>query len=583
MPNVPFITNDRNLANIPNLDNRAPGPDAFGAGFGQGLQSLAGDMNQYAQRLKVKEDRLAIENATTRYDQWLGDFTVGKMDQNGTLLPGTGYLSRKGAEVRGASVKLLMDEEQVYRDIASGLSDDQRMEFDQRRAVRLQNTRDRLAGHEAMEMKNDRIGSGIATAQARMMSAISDPDNGDKFKGQTVEGIGALIGALQEDGKTPEEIGLKVAEYKSNAWASRIDAILKRGKLRSDAGAANADFLQAERMIEDKDTFLVPEQKERMLLEAKDARAYFDRLAEHNAALAAKAEDSNLAKAYMNVDWTNPQSRAAFLDRARTSPVPSVADNYFQRAKAMQESIENEANKNANDAANKETFRFLENGVYYGKNGEILHLSESQWRSKIDDFFIKGATIAERDKLNEIVKQHSDKRVQDFVSRVFSEVLPDEAKYFVSKDGAIQLDDFGQPIIAKQGSGKPQFSPSTEAFKRQAYSGAMAVQDGFYTTRYKNLAEVPDRLKKYAKPDVIAESVSLANIQQASRAMKDMLLNDKNMTVPEAVKQFKEMVKPDMKRISMLRISDAIAAKYNEAKTLEENFKARMLNKTLKK
>lgn len=568
MPNVPFIANDRNFANIPNLDNRAPGPDAFGAGLGQGIQSAAGSAADAFAAVQARRADAEATQAWMEYSSKVGKYLNGDMDpQTGAVIPGA--LAKNGYDARGVAQGFGKANQEWVGEYKGKLSADALRLFQQRADAMSINTMERLTDHEAREMRNGDVGTFAGAAAAANIEAQRNWTDTNAFNGILASGETSLSKALRLKGASTAEIAVEVDKYRNKAVADRVQTAI-----------ANKRYDDALALVADKR--LMPEQQGELAGIVERAKEQQMRLEQSQAAYKesqlTKSEAAKLSKLERETNWRDPAQRAKYFEIAGASPSPVAAEEYWNKGKQMESAVqrsEDASQKAANVIARNSLMSELDTGLKLGPRGEIIKVSVEERGAAILDAVRRGdITFAQGEKLQESAKKYGTQKIQDLNAQIFSRVIPEAKKYFAMKDNGTEwaLDENGRQVVGRDAKNVP-FDPKTPLFSRRYDTGQKQLGGMLVTSD----RDIPPQFRSAVGPVSADEQVTIDNVQEALNIVNDQMLVDSSITVEKGVALFSEMIRPEKERIA----KGNIASRFQEQQKIVDDMRLAWQQKAL--
>ena len=213
---APTALPDVGLTPRPYLPN-APGPEAFGAGFGQALSQAGRQLAQVAERIQAEEDATRVVEAQNALSAWERSFFND---------PESGIFSRKNGDAVGLYDEAAkVYEEKVNELTGTLLNDRQRMAFYRSASGSMNAKLDAAARHEAAQRQ-----SWMAETAKQTMAVKLDDIAANYGDGAIVEAALADVrGSIEAlfPGMGGEFVDAATARFVSSAHLARIDAALK--------------------------------------------------------------------------------------------------------------------------------------------------------------------------------------------------------------------------------------------------------------------------------------------------------------------------------------------------------------------
>jgi hypothetical protein len=309
------------------------------------------------------------------------------------------------------------------------------------------------------------------------------------------------------------------------------------------------------------------------------------RAAEVQAAKELKAaEDTTkeqLAYAILHTDYTDGEAVDGMLESVKQAPFPELALHahdqiQMRRARVVEEQHKGAAQlqKEQADGAYRQLYRSISTGMHADGNGVLVHYSPAERVAMIDQAFAMpgGLQLSDRNALLAEVKRDSDKRMQDMTSAVMSKVIPDASKYFATTDGgtAFRIDDSGRVAIGQDAKKKTPFDPATKLFHRSYDSGKKMIGGVEFS-------KVPAKFASSAVAAPAEEEVTLADIQDSLRVVKERMEVDPKMTVDAGVELFRDLARPSLDKLSKNRIQVALREQSWLTEVMRQNLERRRM------
>jgi hypothetical protein len=565
MPNVPTFINKQNIALPPQVNMPAPSAAAMGAGLYQGAMNAAGEIGAAWAQVKQRRDDLAASSAYTEYAGMVGQYLHGQTGADGTALPGA--LSAQGRGAQNITAGFAERIKNLDGNFAKKLTPEQYQLWKQRADILTQNTVERLTVHEVDQMRKGDIEQASANAQAMLRESVSGNNwsNGDTFENVYMVPMRKNLEiALTESGMHPAMVREKVAEAERGAVENRVQAAIGAGSWES-----------ARMMLSDKR--LNAEQRGMLAHKIEDGMERAKRAAEVQAAKELKAaEDTTkeqLAYAILHTDYTDGEAVDGVLESVKQAPFPELALQAHDQIQMRRSRVVAEQQKSAEqikaemaDGAYRQLYRSMSTGLHVDSNGVIVHYSPAERVAMIDQAFAlpDGLKLSDRNALLEAVKKDSDKRVQDVTAAVFSKVVPEAKPYFATTEGgaAFRLDDNGRLVLGQKND-KAQFDPATKLFRRMYDPGRKVWHDA------------ASKMVDESAP--VAEAVTLADIQDSLRVVKERMDVDPKMTADDGVVLFRELAGRSLDKLAKNKIQVSLREQSGLTEAIRQKFeRARM-------
>lgn len=221
MPTVPVDRNRVEIQPLPNARSDANiTPEAYGAGIGRGLQSVASAVTDYAKQEQQKQDTAALMSAERKLQEW----------QNQALFaPETGAFAQRGQNAFGLPDRLLPDWDKQVGEVETGLTDRQRQVFRERAGnMRVSMQRDlmRHVGSEAEKFQSQETAALVAT---RLDTALLYWQDGARFDQEMREAQQVFLAG--NPGLPPAAASVGLREIESKARTGVISKMLQTDPL----------------------------------------------------------------------------------------------------------------------------------------------------------------------------------------------------------------------------------------------------------------------------------------------------------------------------------------------------------------
>jgi hypothetical protein len=563
MPNVPITINQQNIANLPSLGIPTPGPDAFGAGLGQGIASAAGTMFDAYQRVRKQRDDAAITSAYAEFAGRIGRQLNGDVADDGTVVPGA--LSTQGHDADGVAQKFAANLKTIDSEYQQKLTPEQFQSWKLRADVLAGDTIERLASHESRERQRGDVESYHASAMTLGKQALDSWTDSKTFNAHLHDGGEALRASLTRGGMAPDLAAARVDGWRNGLVFNRVEAAVAADRFADATELLSDPRLSTEQRGKLKDAISRQQERATSLAAAK---------VEHAKRMVEDGERDRLSAAMMRLDFSDPQAVADFEDTTRKSAAPHVAMAYFDQVQGMKRRVAEDMKKDAAqiqkekaDGAYRQMYRSLSTGLHVDANGALVRHSPAERVAMIEQAFAMpdGLKLDDRNALLRDVKKDSDKRAQDVTAEVFSKVVPEAKKYFATTDGGAEfrLDDNGRLVIGQDAKKKVAFDPATKLFHRTYDPGHKVMSD---LTR-----------KWSVEPAPVTEDVTLADIQDSLRVVKERMDVDPKMTVEAGVDLFRDLAGRSLDKMAKNKIQVSLREQSGLTEVMRQNLeRARM-------
>lgn len=232
MPRIPGYTNLPSVApgEVPGVRLSPAAPEsAFGGGpeaaqaFGQ-MHAITQDVHALAQETQNQDDLADVMKATSQLTDYATDLQFN---------PETGFLSKKGEQVRGLQPVIQEDWTKTVTDLSSGLRNDrQRMMFQKQADERWAHVNGVLANHTLQERQNY-IGQQTDAVVASSINAGAKAARIGDLKGMedyAQKAENAVLAHALFSGMPPEKRDELVAKKVSAVYAESIQSLLAAGQ-----------------------------------------------------------------------------------------------------------------------------------------------------------------------------------------------------------------------------------------------------------------------------------------------------------------------------------------------------------------
>jgi hypothetical protein len=567
MPNVPFIANQRNLTNLPGVSVQAPGPDAFGAGLGEGIQDLGNSLGQAFTQIRERKERVNVMASKADLASKQTAFMHGTVDpQTGAVVPGA--LSKQGLDASGVALSFSKQNQEWLKEYKSKLSAEEWAQFEPWAMDRLNDGVSRMADHEIIEGRKGQVESFLASSETMYNVAVRNYDKDKEYDKGVDDSAMALASAMNVQGKTGQEIADKVNKLRNKSAVDRVQSAIanKRYDLAMKYAASDK---------------LLPEQQGELAKRIESEREQEKRLAkaqlDHDAAELHNIEAAKFSKASRYVNWGDPAEAEKYFSAVDASPSPTAAEEYTNKGRQLQASywsgvkeVQTEEQKKARNRLESE----LSVGLKVGPRGEVIKAVPDERHAAIDAAVRNGDLLFSQGKgLHDMVDSDHAKAMQDLAAEVLTTVVPEAKKYLAYKENGTTLafDDAGRPVIGKPGNKKPPYDPKKELFSRKYETGGKKL--GILPVDESFISGMPDDWKKSVTPVYEEENVTLENVSDALRLVNDMMRSDKTMTHAKAVEKFREIIRPAKDAAAKASIANTLALE----RIVQRNFESRWM------
>lgn len=573
MPNVPYIANQNNLTNLPSVSVQAPGPDAFGAGLGAGIQNASANIGQALEQVRARKARVNITAAQADLASKQAAFMHGSVDpQTGAVVPGA--LSKQGLDATGVASAFAKQNQDWMTEYKSKLSSEEWAQFEPWAMERTGDGVSRMAEHEVVEGRKGEIESHLASSSTLYNVALRNYDKDKEYFKGVDDSANALASAMNVQGKRGADITDEVSKLRNKSAVDRVQSAIANKRYDLASAYAASDRLSPEQQGELAKRIESEREEEKRLAKAQ---LDYDRMELH------RQEAAKFSKAVRHVNWANPAEVEEYFSSVDASVSPTAAEEYTNKGRQIQsaywsgvKNVQTEAQKIARNRLESELYV----GLKVGSQGEIIKAVPDERHAAIDDAVRKGDLSFDQGKrLHEKVDSDKEKAMQDLAAEVLTTVVPEAKKFFVYKENSTTLvfDDNGRPVIGKPNPKKPQYDQNTELFVRR-YSAVKKTLGGMDVTGRPVPAEFRSAVSDVSV--IEKESVTLEQFCDALRLVNDMQRSDPTMTHAKAVEKFREIIRPAKDAAAKNSIANAMALERIVQRNMESRWQQSYLDKT---